>query len=251
MKIEKYKKMKLGMYEIILENNQHLIIHEDLILKYELLINKEINNDLLNKIEQENNFYLYYSLSLKYLAKKLRSTKEMEEYLLKNNVLLKDTNKIIDLLKKNKYLDDSKYIKAYINDKINLTMEGPEKIYNSLVRLVITKEEIDECLNIFTEDLISFRIDKLITKYLKGNKNKSSYILKQNIINNLISLGYKKEDIVNILNTKKITDNDEIRKKEYLKIYNKYKRKFSGVELEKKVNMVLINKGFSINKEID
>lgn len=41
MNIESYKKVKNSFYEISLEGGEKLLLHEDLILKHELLIKKE------------------------------------------------------------------------------------------------------------------------------------------------------------------------------------------------------------------
>ncbi|MEG1900633.1 MAG: RecX family transcriptional regulator [Bacilli bacterium] len=248
MIIKKYKKDKLGMYEILLDNNEYIIVHEDLILKYELLLNKNINELLINKLKIENNIYLNYSLALKYLSKKLRSTKEIEDYLQKRLLDNNDISKIIAMLKSNNYLNDSKYAKAYINDHINLTMDGPLKITNNLIKLGISEELILENISVFTSDLLNNKITKLIEKYIKINRNKSSYVLKQYIINNIINLGYKNEDILNILSNYILSDNKDIYEKEYLKLYNKYKNKYSGKDLDNKVKLAMAMKGF---KKID
>ena len=43
MKIEKFSKNKDGMYLITLEDGNKIKIHEDLILKYELLLSKKLD----------------------------------------------------------------------------------------------------------------------------------------------------------------------------------------------------------------
>ena len=44
MNILKYKKLTNGRYKVILENSVELTLYEDVILKYELLIKREIVN---------------------------------------------------------------------------------------------------------------------------------------------------------------------------------------------------------------
>ena len=67
MKIVKFSKAKNGMYLLSLEDGNKIKIHEDLILKYELLLSKEIDEDLIEKINLENQTYEIYSVALKYL----------------------------------------------------------------------------------------------------------------------------------------------------------------------------------------
>ena len=44
MKIKKYIKTGSNKYKIILENDKSIILYEDVILKYELLLKKEISD---------------------------------------------------------------------------------------------------------------------------------------------------------------------------------------------------------------
>ena len=57
MKIEKFTKNKNGMYVLVLDDGNKIKIHEDLILKYELLLSKKINGELLETIQKENQIY--------------------------------------------------------------------------------------------------------------------------------------------------------------------------------------------------
>ena len=50
MKIEKIKKLKSGKYKLELDNDQSIITYDDVILKNNLLYNKEIDNDKLNEL---------------------------------------------------------------------------------------------------------------------------------------------------------------------------------------------------------
>ena len=58
MKILKYKKNKDGLYQIYLEDGNSFLLHENIILKYELLLKKEINNKDINNMLNENNKYI-------------------------------------------------------------------------------------------------------------------------------------------------------------------------------------------------
>ena len=53
MKILKYKKMSNGRYKVSLEN-MDLLLYEEVILKYNLLITKEIDPLMIEDISQDN-----------------------------------------------------------------------------------------------------------------------------------------------------------------------------------------------------
>lgn len=61
MKILKYKKGKRNEYKIITDKGEYTIF-DDVIIKYELLLKKELKEQEWNKILKENN---YYKLTMK------------------------------------------------------------------------------------------------------------------------------------------------------------------------------------------
>ena len=81
MKIVKYQKKKSNVYEVTFSNNEKISLFDDVILKYNLLIKKEIKDDLLKEIIEYNSFIESYNVSLKYINTKLRTEKEITKKL--------------------------------------------------------------------------------------------------------------------------------------------------------------------------
>ena len=161
MKIIKYKKVKNGMYQVFFENGNNVDIHEELILKYGLLLNKNVSNGDLEKMLDENKTYIGYDLSVKYLAKKMRTEKEIRNYL-STNFDNSTIEKIITILKNNNYLNEKEYVKAYVNDRILLSNDGPNKIRNKLIELGISEEIIIKGLEGFDKDTEKEKINNII-----------------------------------------------------------------------------------------
>jgi len=243
MKIEKFTKLKSGQYKLNLDNNTEVNLHEDLILKHKLLLTKEIKEDQIIEILKENQMYLAYDLALKYINYKMRSKKEIKEYLIKKEIDNNLIDEVITKLETQGYLNDSYYVKAYINDKINLSYDGPYKIKENLIKMGISEDIVLTNLELFDEKLEVERIKKLIDKQIKNNRNKSDYLLKQKIINNLVNLGYTKSLVISNMGDIKI-DDSKLKQKEYDKIYKKLSQKYSGKELEYKIKQRLYQKGF-------
>ncbi len=249
MKIERYTKLKNGQYKLSLDNNTNILLHEDLILKHELLIYKEIEEEDIDKLLEENTSYNAYDLALGYLKIKMRSKKEIKEYLLKKAVKEELINNAIEKLEEQGYLNDSIYAKAFINDKINLSNDGPYKIKENLMKLGISEDTVLENLEVFDREIEISKIQKLIDKQIKINHNKSNYLLKKKVMDYLVNLGYTKELVILLVNKVNI-DDDDIMKKEYDKIYKKLSKKYSGKELEYKAKQKMYQKGF-ISTNID
>ena len=124
MKINKYKKIGKNKYKVYFDNNE-IMLFEDVILKYDLLLLKDMSLELLDKIIDENKFYEAYDMSLSYIETKMRNRKEIYKYLKKKGYEEELINKVINKLTSLKILDDRQYISAFINDKINLSNDGP------------------------------------------------------------------------------------------------------------------------------
>ena len=247
IKIEKFIKQKNGNYKLKLENSNELIVHEDLILKYELLLTKNLDYNKIQKIIEEQKIYDVYNAALKYIKVKTRSVKEIESYLLKKDYNQIQINHAISLLKKQGYLNNEIYVKSFIHDRIHLSNDGPLKIISELEKNNIDEKLIIENMKEYTEELEKIRINKLVNKQVSLNRNRSNQLLKKKIELNLINLGYHKTLINVVLSTIQIEEKD-IYQKEYKKLEKKLSRKYSGKELELKLKQKLYLKGF---KKID
>lgn len=242
-KINKFTKLKDGIYKLKLDDNQELKVHEDLILKYELLLTKTLTEETKKQIEEEQRIYDVYNIALKYIKIKVRSIKEIENYLQRKQFEKEEISKAINILKKQGYLNNENYAKAFIHDRIYLSNDGPLKIKEELKKNGIDDEIIEENLTIFTTELEIERINKLINKQVKLNHSRSNIMLKKKIERNLIDLGYHNHLINESLSIININD-QELQRKEYDKLYKKLSRKYQGKELELKIKQKLYQKGF-------
>lgn len=249
MKILKYEKKKNGMYQVFFDNGNNIDISEEIILKYNLLIKKEVDNALIDKMLDENKVYIAYNLAIKYISTKMRSRREIREYLSKKLIDNDSINTVISLLEKEKYVDDKSYAKAYVNDKILLTNDGPNKIKSKLFDLGIREESIDEALEAFDIDTQKEKVTKIAKKMVEVNRNKSATFLRNKILVYLVNLGYERSLINSVLSTIEIKTSKDIAKKEYEKIYNKLSRKYSGSDLEFRVKQKMYALGFTNYEE--
>lgn len=243
LKIEKFTKMANGMYRLLLENGTNIFAHEDLILQKDLLLTKEINDEDIDNIDKLNNNYNAYDLAIKYISNKLRSCYEIEQYLIKKEIDEKNISEVINKLKKQKYIDDLVFAKAFLNDRIKFTNYGPYKIKRELEERKVSNEIIEEVLMIFNSDLERERLTKLVPKYVQTVRNKSYSMMKNKVIEYFNNLGYNKNLVIDILNNVQYDDSAG-RQKEYDRLYRKYSRKYSGSELETKIKQTMYKNGY-------
>ena len=243
MKIQGYKYLGNSKYKVIIKDVEY-ILYEDIILKYDLLTKNINEKDLINFLNENKKYEAYYT-ALKYINIKLRTKKEVKEYLLKKNYNDSNIEYATSRLEQEKYLDERLYAKSYILDAINLKNIGPNKIVMELTNLGIDKNIVLDELFIFNDHLEQEKIYKYIEKSIKKNHNNSSCILKNKIKQNLINLGYNPSIINRCLNEYDIDDN-EIYQKELEKVRSKLSKKYTGKELEYKIKQNMYRKGFKV-----
>lgn len=244
MKITKYTKLTSGKYKVILEDNSSIFLYEDIILNNNLLLKKQIED--IEKIKQENNMYEIYYISKKYINKKYVSKKELKVYLKKKKYLEKDINETIKKLEENNILDEKDYCRAYINDKLSFSNDGPNKIKKNLLKNGISEELIDDVMEIDFKFVYN-KLNNLIDKKIKTINNYSGNVLKQKLIHYFINLGYDQRIVEEILINKDLYKKEE-GIKEYNKLLKKYSNKYSDYELENIIRQKLYVKGFKYDE---
>lgn len=200
MKILKYVKDKKNKYNIYLDNGEVLTINENVITENELLMKKEIDRKIYDKLIYDNKIFELYEISIKYISIRLRSIKELRDYLLKkeNNMHIIDC--VCDKLIKKNYLDDERFAKAYIKDKLNFTMIGDYKIRKELERLGVDSNIIEDNVSNIDNELLEEKMRKIIEKDIRINKKYSGIYLKNKIYNHLLSGGYSQGRVIDIIN---------------------------------------------------
>ena len=245
MKIRKIEKCKNNKYKLYIEDDI-IMTYDDVILENNLLYKTDIENNLYNKIINDTKYYDIYNKALKYISKKRRSKKEMIKYLEKFSLSTMDINSIIKKLEDINLINDLEYCRAFINDSVYLSKKGINKIKIELLENNIPIEIIEDEFSKVDYNIINARLEKMIVKRINSNKKYSNYELKYKILNEMINMGYSKQKILEIIENNLSEDNSII-KKEYDKLYNKYKVKYSTLELNNKIKQKLLSKGFKLD----
>lgn len=193
MKIEKYKKLRGNLYEVIIDDLK-VQLFDDIIIKYNLLLSSEIDHHTFKSMIEENDQLVAYYKALKFINVKLRSEKEIYNYLKRYNTDEINIINTIEKLKKEGYLDINLYLKCYINDQINLSSHGPYKIKNNLMGLGFKEIDIDKHLDGINKKVWEDKIKKILSKRrnMKKNTKEKNYVY-------LFNLGYEKGMIYSLI----------------------------------------------------
>lgn len=201
MQIVKYEFTKKNKYNVYLSNGEVLNLQEQVITENELLLKKEISQELYNKLVRDNKIYELMEMAVKYISIRLRSIKEIKDYLLKkggsNNEVEDAVQRLIEL----GYLDDDRFTKAFIKDKLKFTTIGDYKIKMQLNNLGVSSSVIEDNMDKIDNNIIEEKIKKIIEKDKKRNKKYTGQILKNKIYNHLLNQGYSQDKVITIINT--------------------------------------------------
>lgn len=200
MNIEKYELTKKNKYNVYLSNGEVITLDERTITANELLLKKEIDRELYDKVIRESEIYEMMDIAIKYISVRLRSIKEINDYLKRKYEEDDLIDVAIDKLINLGHLDDNKFTKAFIKDKLNFTSMGDYKIKMELERLGVSHEIIEHNISQIDENTIIEKIKKQTEKYIKINKKYTGQILKNKIYTHLVSAGFSKEKVIRVLN---------------------------------------------------
>ncbi len=157
MIVERLIKTKKNIYTIYVEGKAYFL-EEDIILKYHLVKGEDVSKEILDKALEENDFSVYYHQAVQYALEYNKSERDVLQYLLKKGAKEDKAFEIIEKLKENKILNDSKlasrmieyYIRKY-NGRLliehKLLEQGFSKVDIELAIENMDMEYYYECLN--------------------------------------------------------------------------------------------------------
>lgn len=242
MKVLKYKKLKNNRYKVFFDEME-LTLYEDVILKYGLLIKKEIDHKDLEEISKDNTYYEVYYTALNSINARFKSVYDTKEYLKDKGYPYEMIDPVVAKLLEQGYLNDSMFIKSFINHKMVTTNYGPRRIVHDLLEHKVPESIVRDEIEVFDRESQIDKADKLASRFYKTNHTRGGSILRQKITNDLIQYGYDL-DIINIVLAEYDFSNDvDLAKKEYDKLYRKLSRKYEGKELELKIREKMYQKG--------
>lgn len=145
--------MKIYSIKLKSKNNTNIFIVEtnmgeytffsDVIVKYSLS-EKEIEDDVFYTALKESEVLIATNLAMKYLGSRLKTEKQLREYLLKKNFSLDSIDEVLSKLKEYKLIDDTEYAKIYIRSN---RQNSKTRLKQKLIQSGVDKNFIDNALD--------------------------------------------------------------------------------------------------------
>ncbi|QCJ41555.1 recombination regulator RecX [Bacillus sp. S3] len=225
-------------------------IDSDVLIKYQLKKGMELDDFSFLEIQYQDDIRKAYNLAVNYLARRMRSEKEINDYLLKKEMDEPIIKEVIHKLTAQKYINDEEFAIAYVRTQVNTTDKGPSVIKMELKEKGIKESTLLQVLEEFPLNQQIEKATKIAEKFFQKNTKESSKIQKQKLENVLMRKGYSFEVIAIAVNETEVSkeadeEMDAIRfqgEKAHRKL-----SKFNGYEYRQKMKQALYRKGFSID----
>lgn len=244
LKVTKIVKDKGNFYRIYFDNKQQVRVSEDLLVRFRLLKDSEIDESTLAEIRQNAGYDVGLQLAMNYISYQLRTEQEMYRYLKEKEISQEDSRKIMQRLKELRLIDDLNYGKSYLRTQLRLSDKGPQAVQQQLRKKGLKEEVTQEVMQLYTaEDQIEIAM-KTAQKYLKTIRGKSHKETLQKLRQKLMQKGFSNETVTLVMNELPSEKNEELEWEVLLKEGNKLLRRHR--EEPYKLKQKLYQKGFDV-----
>ncbi|MDW5300051.1 MAG: RecX family transcriptional regulator [Sedimentibacter sp.] len=197
-KIE-YQKKNKDRVSIYLDDNYAFGIDLNIMIKYSLAKNMELEDDFINEILKSDEEMNAYNYAISVLSRNSKSEKQLMQKIKDKGYEEQFIENVIVKLKQQKYIDDEAYSEAFINNKINISKDGKRKIKEALYNKGIDKQIIDEKLQEITDDDEIERACLLGAKKLRTIKEEDIRKRRMKLANYLISKGFEYSTVKKVI----------------------------------------------------
>lgn len=191
------KSMKLkspkntNIFLVAVGDNEY-IFHSDVIVKYDMSVGKDIDNKTLFQLLDESDYIICLNKSMEYISSKLKTTKQLKDYLYQKGYKTNTINRVIDKLNEYQVLNDNNFANAYID--ANSARLSKRNLQNKLAEKGIKKDVSSILLQDINDDEVC---KKMADKFMKNKEYSKPNIEK--LIRHLQYKGFDWDSISKVL----------------------------------------------------
>ncbi|MFC0273827.1 recombination regulator RecX [Metabacillus herbersteinensis] len=224
-------------------------VDQDVLLKFGLKKGKELDDLDLVEIEYGDDSKKAFNKAIEYLGYRMRSIKEIKDYLRKKEVDSAVIDEVIHKMKEYRYVDDLDFARAYVKTHWQTNGKGPNVLTQELFGKGIDRNTIEEALVQYDQASQIEEAIKHAVKTIKKNKMVSSTQSKQKVEQTLLRKGFPFSVISIALEDLELKKEEpeewDALIKQAEKAANRYKNE-APYQFKMKMKQYLYRKGFAI-----
>ncbi|WP_099157593.1 recombination regulator RecX [Virgibacillus ndiopensis] len=256
------QKKRKNRFNIFLDDGQGeaygFSVDEAVLIEYKLRKGLELDDSMIRTLVQKDNLHKSYTLAINFLSYRMRTIKEINDYLVKKEVEPEHITKIIERLINEKLLDDKMFANAFVQTRIHTTSKGPMLVKKELIDKGVSATIASDAIQQYTYEIQYEKAQKWVSKKLNSNNKHSFRKQIQQLQVTLVQKGFAKDVIKEVVADVQDVKDDDVEWEALVhqgeKILRKHQTKFEGYALHLKIKEALFRKGFTIeliNKFLD
>ncbi|WP_249872758.1 recombination regulator RecX [Oceanobacillus saliphilus] len=233
-------------------------VDEAILIEFRLRKGQELEESMIATLIQKDTLHKSYTQAINFLSYRMRTKKEIIDYLVKKEVDEEHIDQIIKKLTDEKLIDDEQFALMFVRSRMNTSSKGPKMIKKELIDKGVTKLIADSALHHYPYEKQYEKIKKLIGKKVNSSRKESFRKQTQQLQTNLLQKGFSQEAIkeafAGIEEGKNQDGEWDALVYQGEKLLRKHEKKHEGYALRQKVTEGLYRKGFAfelINKFLD
>ncbi|WP_087975135.1 recombination regulator RecX [Oceanobacillus rekensis] len=230
-------------------------VDEAILIEYRLRKGLELEDSMITTLVQKDTLHKSYTQAINFLSYRMRSKKEIIDYLVKKEVDGEHIDQIIIKLTNENLIDDEQFANMFVLTRINTSSKGPKLIKKELMDKGVSQVIAESALENYPIEIQYEKIKKLMSKKINSSKKESYKKQVQKLQTTLLQKGFAqaaiKEAFADVYDEKDTDGEWDALVYQGEKLLRKHESKHEGYELRKKVTEGLYRKGFSfemINK---
>ncbi|MCA1024146.1 recombination regulator RecX [Halobacillus litoralis] len=253
-KITTQKKNK-ARYNIFLDEGRGeeygFSVDEDVLIKHKLQKNMELDDAAVQALIQSDNLHKSYTLAINYLSYRMRSEKEIRDYLTEKETDPEQLDEIIQRLKNERLLNDQEFARSLVRTRVTTSSKGPLMVKKELIEKGVHDQIAADALHHYSFDEQFEKALKFAEKKMRNDGRKSYKQQIQNVQQTLMQKGFTGDVIKEVLTQLPDEENEDAEWQAVVhqgeKLLRKYASKAEGYELKQKVKSGLYRKGFTFD----
>lgn len=252
-KVLDIKKLKNHQYLVTLvmdKKEKTIIVAEDTLLRCNLLSPRQITKKEYTLLTKNKDADLLYHKSIKFVDYQMRTISEVKKHLKKSTTDESVIDSIIKKLKQQGFLDDTRYVKEFVTQKLEFDILGPKGIKQKLISKGIHYDLIDAELIRFTDDIQYEKVYDLIQKETKHPIKKPYLKAVDSIKRKCINKGFSLSIVESSIQSYRDLIEDAIDEESLLETdFEKLKKGVNLKDFKEKDKLIkkLLQKGYTYN----
>src|SRR5690625_4201400 len=232
-------------------------VDEEVLIQYGLRKGLEVSESMIEKLLQADTLQKSYAQVIGYLGYRMRSEKEIIDYLVKKEVNSEHIKIIMEKLTVRKLIDDQEFANSFARTRIQTTTKGPGLVKQELQAKGIAASIADEAIKLYDYGVQYKKVAKIAEKRSKKSSRHSIKKQQQQLQATLMRNGFTQDVIQEVITNTQEESADSERDALYYqgeRLLRKHSKKLSGYDLKNKLKETLYRQGFkidSINEFLD